>query len=317
MSKAGFVNYITRRVSGFSGRAQPWVLDDLQEFPELLIDQYGGPAGAHIVVKNCTAELRYQGQDEVRADIERLHEALAADGAGASGFFPATSPGCVAMAFPNMHYPDYETYLFALAGAMREEYSAILDAGLTLQIDSPDVPMGAHTSAWDNTVQRLGFQGYLELHVAALNAAVDGLDQDRIRVHLCWGNYTGPHQMDAPLTDVLPAVLKATPVGLSFEAASPRHEHEWEDIPGLKIPDDKMSIPGVIDVKHNVLEHPRLVSQRLRRFTDQVGCDRVIGGTDCGFGTFVGFGAIHPSVAWHKLDSLAEGARLASASRSS
>lgn len=314
MSKAGFVNYITRRVSGFSGLAQPWVLNDLMQFPELLIDQYGGPAGAHIVVKNCTGELRYQGHAEVAADIERLLAAIGPDANGTAGFLPATSPGCVAMCFPNQHYADYETYLFALAAALREEYTAILDAGLTLQIDCPDLPMGAHTSAWDNTPERLGFQGYLELHVAALNAAVEGLPQDRIRIHLCWGNYTGPHQMDAPLTDVLPAVLKATPVGLSFEAANPRHEHEWEDIPGLKIPEEKVLIPGVIDVKHNVLEHPRLVSQRLTRFADQVGRDRVIGGTDCGFGTFVGFGAIHPTVSWHKLDSLADGARLASGS---
>jgi len=311
MAKPGFTNYLTARVTGFSDRAAPWVLDDLTEFTDLLLEQYGGEAGAHIVMRNCTADVSYTGQDAVAADIATLSKALG-EVSVAEGFLPATSPGCFAMAAPNLHYDSYENYLFAIARALREEYRAIVESGLVLQLDCPDLPMAAHTSTWDDTVGRLGYQGYLELHIAALNEAVADLPADRIRMHICWGNYEGPHHMDVPLTEVLPATFAAKPMAISFEAANPRHEHEWEDLRELKIPDDKVLIPGVIDVKTNVLEHPRLIAQRIGRFADIVGRERVIAGTDCGFGTFTGFSAIMGSVAWLKLGALAEGARLAS-----
>lgn len=311
MAKPGFTNYLTSRVTGFEGRAGAWVLEDLKEFPDLLIEQYGGDAGAHIVVRNCTGDIRYIGHDAVATDIATLSRALGEVGA-VEGFLPATSPGCFAMVAPNQHYDSYENYLFAIARALREEYRAIVESGLVLQIDCPDLPMALHTSSWDNTVERLGYQKYLELHIAAINEAVAGLPPDRMRMHICWGNYEGPHHMDVPLTKVLPAVFGAKPAAISFEAANPRHEHEWEDLRKIHIPDDKVLIPGVIDVKTNVLEHPRLVAQRISRFADIVGRERVIAGTDCGFGTFVGFSAIMASVAWLKLGSLAEGARLAS-----
>jgi 5-methyltetrahydropteroyltriglutamate--homocysteine methyltransferase len=195
---------------------------------------------------------------------------------------------------------------------MGTEYRAIVDAGLLLQIDSPDLAMAPHTKTWDDAIGRLGLQGYIELHMAAIDEAVAGLDPDRIRTHVCWGNYTGPHQMDVPLTDVLPGVFAGRPRAVSFEAANARHEHEWADLATLAIPEDRVLVPGVIDTKTNVLEHPRLVAQRLSHFVELVGPDRVIAGTDCGFGTFVGFGAVHPAVAWLKLEALGEGARLAS-----
>jgi 5-methyltetrahydropteroyltriglutamate--homocysteine methyltransferase len=312
MSKPGFVNYVTSRLTGLDGDAPPWTLEDLSQFPELLIEQYGGEAGAHIVVKSCTGPITYVGTEAVQRDIEVLKEALAATPGAGSGFLPAASPGCIAMACPNHHYGSYEDYLFALARAMRSEYQAIVDADLLLQIDSPDLAMAPHTKTWDDAIGRLGLQGYIELHMAAIDEAVAGLDPDRLRTHVCWGNYTGPHQMDVPLTDVLPGVLAARPRAVSFEAANARHEHEWADLATMAIPQDKVLVPGVIDTKTNVLEHPRLVAQRLGHFVDLVGPDRVIGGTDCGFGTFVGFGAVHPAVAWLKLEALGEGARLAS-----
>ncbi len=311
MAKPGFTNYLTSRVTGYEGRAAPWMLDDLKEFPDLVMEQYGGEAGAHIVMRNCTSDIRYTGQHAVATDIAALSKAIA-DVDVVEGFLPATSPGCFAMAAPNQHYNSYENYLFAIARALREEYRAIVESGLLLQIDCPDLPMAMHTTSWDGTAQRIGYQKYLELHVAALNEAVADLPPDRMRMHICWGNYEGPHHMDVALTEVLPAVFEAKPTAISFEAANPRHEHEWEDLGKLTIPDGKVLVPGVIDVKTNVLEHPRLVAQRIGRFAGIVGRERVIAGTDCGFGTFVGFGAINDSVAWLKLGALAEGARLAS-----
>jgi 5-methyltetrahydropteroyltriglutamate--homocysteine methyltransferase len=311
MSKPGFTNYLTARVTGYEGRAAPWVLEDLAGFPDLAREQYGGQAGAHIVMRNCTGDIRYVGQDAVAADVAALSTAMSGTGV-AEGFLPATSPGCFALAAPNLHYDSYENYLFALARALREEYRAIVESGLLLQIDCPDLPMAAHTSSWDNTAKRIGYQEYLELHVAALNQAVAGLPPDRMRMHICWGNYQGPHHMDVALTKVLPAVFQARPAAISFEAANPRHEHEWEDLGTLTVPDDKVLIPGVIDVKTNVLEHPHLIAQRIGRFAGIAGRERVIAGTDCGFGTFVGFGAINDTVAWLKLSALGQGARLAS-----
>jgi len=311
MAKPGFTNYLTSRVTGYEGRAAPWMLDDLKEFPDLVMEQYGGEAGAHIVMRNCTSDIRYTGQHAVATDIAALSKAIA-DVDVVEGFLPATSPGCFAMAAPNQHYNSYENYLFAIARALREEYRAIVESGLLLQIDCPDLPMAMHTTGWDGTAQRIGYQKYLELHVAALNEAVADLPPDRMRMHICWGNYEGPHHMDVALTEVLPAAFEAKPAAILFEAANPRHEHEWEDLGKLTIPDGKVLVPGVIDVKTNVLEHPRLVAQRIGRFAGIVGRERVIAGTDCGFGTFAGFGAINNTVAWLKLGALAEGARLAS-----
>lgn len=311
MAKPGFSNYLTARVTGYEGRAAPWVLDDLKEFPDLLAEQFGGEAGAHVVMRNCTGDVHYVGQDAVATDTARLLKVIE-DVDVIEGFLPAASPGTFATLAPNQHYDSYESYLFAIARALREEYRAIVESGLLLQIDCPDLPMAMHGTGWDDTAKRLGYQKYLELHIAALDEAVADLPADRMRMHICWGNYAGPHHMDVPLTEVLPAVFEARPAAIAFEAANPRHEHEWEDLSKLKTPDDKILVPGVVDVKTNVLEHPRLVAQRIGRFADIFGRERVIAGTDCGFSSFVGFGGINDTVAWLKLGALAEGAKLAS-----
>jgi 5-methyltetrahydropteroyltriglutamate--homocysteine methyltransferase len=312
MSKPGFVNYIGQRLSGFGGLGQPWSLTDMAEMPDLVMALYGGPGGLHIKMPRCEGDVSYVGHDLVAHDIATLKSALADDPDG-QGFLPAASPGCIASAGQNVHYPDYETYLGAVADAMREEYRAIVDAGLILQLDCPDIPMAPHISGWlDEVYKELGQERYTELHLGALNAALEGIAADRVRLHLCWGNYAGPHHHDIPLEQVLEPALRAIPQTVSFEGANPRHEHEWETLASMTIPDDKVLSPGVIDTKTNVVEHPRLIAQRIARYADIVGRERVLPGTDCGFGTFTGFGLVEPDVAWMKLEALAEGAELAS-----
>jgi 5-methyltetrahydropteroyltriglutamate--homocysteine methyltransferase len=311
MTKSGFVNYLADRLSGFSGAAPPFSLSDLEEFPELLIEQYGGEAGAHVKLPVCTGPVSYSGHDAVAADLALFRRALAETGPG-EAFVPATSPGLFALMVPDQHYGDYESYLFAIARALREEYRAIVDAGFTLQIDSPDIPIANHMTTWATVLADRGFDGFVDLHLAAVNEAVGDLPRDKVRLHLCWGNYVGPHHMDPPLIDILRPALRANVGGLSFEAANPRHAHEWTIFSELEVPDDKVLLPGVIDTKTNVVEHPELVSQRIQQFARFVGRERVVPGTDCGFGTFVGFGTVLPKVCWMKLASLGEGARLAS-----
>jgi 5-methyltetrahydropteroyltriglutamate--homocysteine methyltransferase len=310
MGKPGFVNYVRERLSGFGGQAPPWSIDDLQAAPELAVAQYAGEAGAHIMPPNCEGAVTYVGQADVTRDVETLRLALDKTGHDAA-FLPAASPGCIATCSPNLHYPDYDSYLDALADAMAHEYRAIVDAGLLLQLDCPDIPMAGHTDFWcRDEVERRGLVGFAERHVAAIDRALEGIDPSRVRLHLCWGNYEGPHHLDVPLAELLPAVLAGRPRMISFEAANPRHEHEWEDVRGLAIPEDVVLMPGVVDTLNNIVEHPRLIAQRLRRYADVVGPERVIASTDCGFGTFVGFGRVGAQVAQMKLQAMAEGAAL-------
>lgn len=311
MAKPGFMNYAANRLTGFSGAADPFALLDMDDAPELLVAQYGGEAGAHIRLPTCTGDVAYAGHDAVAADIARFTAVLGDSGA-AAGFLPAISPGCVALFTPDEYYGDYETYLFAVADAMREEYKAIVDAGLMLQIDSPDVPGGKHFSTWCTYVKDKGYAAYVELHLAALTRALDGLPADRVRLHMCWGNYAGPHLMDVALEEVLVPALKAPVGSISFEGANPAHEHEWELFERITLPDDKVISPGVIDTKTNVVERPELVAQRIERYAGLVGKERVQPSTDCGFGTFVGFGPVLPKVSWLKLNALGAGAELAS-----
>ncbi len=311
MNKPGFVNYVGERLAGFGGHGEPWTLDDMHDMPDLVAHLYGGPGGTHINMPRCEGKISYVGQELVAEDIAHLKEALKGDD-DAEAFIPAASPGCISMAAENVHYPDYDSYLAALVEAMRIEYKAIVDAGFLLQLDCPDIPMMYHTSDWLNEEKKeKGNRYFTDLHLNALDDAIADLPRDRVRMHLCWGNYGGPHTMDVPLEEVLTPALKAKPMAISFEGANPRHEHEWETVAELDIPDDKVLIPGVIDTKSNVVEHPKLVSQRIVRYAELVGRERVIPGTDCGFGTFVGFG-IEPDVAWLKLQALGEGAKLAS-----
>jgi 5-methyltetrahydropteroyltriglutamate--homocysteine methyltransferase len=312
MNKPGFVNYIGERLTGFGGLGTPWSLADMDDVPQLVQALYGGPGGMHIMMPRCEGEIRYVGQKLVAEDIANLRAALDGDDE-AQAFIPAASPGVIAMSGENVFYPDYESYLGALSDAMREEYRAIIDAGFHLQLDCPDIPMLPHTNGWVNeAIEDMGFKRYVELQLEALDAAVADLPADRMRLHLCWGNYAGPHTHDVAIEEVLEPTLRSRPAVISFEGANPRHDHEWETIAGMTIPDDKVLMPGVIDTKTNVVEHPRLVAQRIGRYADIVGRERVVPGTDCGFGTFVGFGLVEPEVAWLKLEALAQGAELAS-----
>ena len=222
----------------------------------------------------------------------------------------SASPGVIALFQPNDYYPGHEAYLDALAEAMRVEYEGIVAAGFLLQIDSPDIGMGRHT-----IFRHQSDQEYLKLanlHIEVLNHALRNIPADRVRLHVCWGNYEGPHHLDAPMDMVLPVALKARAQALLFESANPRHAHEWTVFRDTKLPDDKVLVPGVIDSTSNFIEHPLLIAERIGRFVGIVGMERVIAGTDCGFATFAGYGAVDADVAFAKLGALVEGARIAS-----
>jgi 5-methyltetrahydropteroyltriglutamate--homocysteine methyltransferase len=311
--KPGFCNYLSARMDGIGGQADPWTLRDLAEVPELFAFYFSGEASPHAAMPACEGELRYHGEAAVKADLDTLRSAMRAAGAD-RGFVTAPAPGCIATHMTGRHYDGYEPYLFAAAEAMRPEYAAIAGAGLTLQLDSPDLGAVGHTDVWmSDFIEKVGFRRYVELNVEAINIATEGLDPDALRMHLCWGNYEGPHHRDTALADVIDIVLsRARPTGIGFEAANPRHEHEWEVFRDVRVPDDKVLVPGVIDTTTNFVEHPRLVAQRIGRFADLVGRERVVAGTDCGFGTFAGIGSVFADVAWMKLESLVQGAQLAS-----
>jgi 5-methyltetrahydropteroyltriglutamate--homocysteine methyltransferase len=226
------------------------------------------------------------------------------------GFMNAVSPGTIAVFQPNEYYPSHETYLEALANAMREEYELIVKSGLLLQLDCPDLAMGRHTRFKNLSDEE--FLRYAELQVEALNHALANVPADRVRLHVCWGNYEGTHVNDMDCAKIFPIAIKVKPMALLIEGANPRHEHEWEAWTRIKLPDDKILIPGVVASSSNYVEHPEVVAQRLLRYADVVGRERIIAGTDCGFGTFAGFGPVFPAFSWMKLRSLVEGARIAS-----
>jgi 5-methyltetrahydropteroyltriglutamate--homocysteine methyltransferase len=244
-------------------------------------------------------------------DVRRFRQALSRHGAGARGFLNAASPGLVTAFQPNQFHSSHEAYLSALVEAMRPEYEAIVAAGFDLQLDAPDLAMARHTGFQE--LDETEFLKRAAQNVEALNAATARLPSERLRIHICWGNYEGPHDHDIPLSKIIDIVLAARPSQILFEAANPRHEHEWTVWRDAKIPDDKVLVPGLIDTCSNYLEHPELIAQRLERYVRIVGPDRVIAGTDCGFGTFAGYGKIDPQVAWKKLSALREGADLAAA----
>jgi 5-methyltetrahydropteroyltriglutamate--homocysteine methyltransferase len=228
----------------------------------------------------------------------------------AEAFLTAASPGVISLFFRNDHYPSHEAYVFAIADAMRHEYETVVRAGFLLQVDCPDLAMGRHIQFADLSLEE--FRRMARLHVEALNHGLAGVPPDRVRMHVCWGNYEGPHHYDVPLEDIVDIAFAARPSGVSFEAANPRHAHEWRLFERVRLPEGKILIPGVLESKTNYIEHPELVAQRIGRYAKLVGRENVIAGTDCGFGTWVGQAAVDPGVVWAKLASLAEGARLAS-----
>jgi 5-methyltetrahydropteroyltriglutamate--homocysteine methyltransferase len=308
MSKISYATYIKDRITGFEGDSPRQPPKDLEEFPNFLRRQASSGGTPSYSRPCCVGEIRVKDMGPVAEDIANFLAALA-DAGAVEGFMNAASPGVIALFQPNRHYPDHETYLEALAEAMRPEYEAITGAGLILQLDSPDLGLGRHMMFKDRTDAE--YQRLAALHVEALNHATRNIDPARMRLHVCWGNYEGPHHCDAPMSMVLPIALKARPQALLFESSNPRHAHEWTVFRDAEIPEDKILVPGVLDTTTNFVEHPELVAERICRFADIVGRERVIAGTDCGFSTFAGFGAVDPDIVYAKLASMAEGARIA------
>jgi len=309
LSKISYATYIKDRITGFDGDTPREPGLDLIEFPRILKKLADSGATAKYKRPRCVGPIKVKSLEPVKADIQRMKDAVAAAGPTES-FMNAASPGVIALFQPNDYYPTQDEYLVAVADAMAAEYEAIVQSGILLQIDAPDLGMGRHTMYKHRSVEE-----YLELaerHVEILNHALKNVPADRVRMHICWGNYEGPHHHDVPLSQLLPIVMKAKPQALLFEAANPRHAHEWAVFRDQKIPDDKILIPGVLSSTTNYVEHPELVAERLVRFAEIVGRERVIAGSDCGFSTFAGFGPVDPDVTYMKLESMAQGARIAS-----
>jgi 5-methyltetrahydropteroyltriglutamate--homocysteine methyltransferase len=308
MSKPSYATYVKDRLSGFDGTSNTFVYQDLAEFPNLAKRVFGDPGRSRRRTPACTGPIGVGDPAAPLADIDNLKAALSGV-AAAGSFLSAASPGVISLFFRNDHYPSQEAYLFAIAEAMRGEYEAIAAAGVTLQIDCPDLAMGRHIQYADLSVEE--FRKRARLHVEALNHALAAIPPERVRIHLCWGNYEGPHHCDVPLAEVIDIAFAARAGTISFEAANPRHAHEWTLFERVKLPEGKTIIPGVIESKSNFIEHPELVAQRIARYANLVGRDNVIAGSDCGFGTWVGQAAVDPDVVWAKLAAMAEGARLA------
>jgi len=309
MSKISYATYIKDRITGFDGDSERQPPSDLEEFPGFLQRQAGSGGTPTYRRPCCVGDIKVKDMGPVTEDIDNMLAAMRQH-APTEGFMNAASPGVIALFQPNKHYDSQDAYLEALANAMTAEYRAIVDAGLVLQLDSPDLGLGRHMLFKDKSDDE--YQAQAALHVDALNHALDGIPKDRVRLHVCWGNYEGPHHHDAPMEMVLPIALRANAGALLFESSNPRHAHEWEVFANTKLPDDLILIPGVIDSTTNFVEHPKLVAERICRFADIVGRERVIAGTDCGFSTFAGFGAVDEDIVFAKLDSMAVGARIAS-----
>jgi 5-methyltetrahydropteroyltriglutamate--homocysteine methyltransferase len=311
MSKIGYATYVRHRLSGFElgdvPRATPADLDAYARFRDA---QAASGKGYRYQRPICRGPVAYEHPEPLERDLRDLAEALQGQPVAGS-FMNAPSPGIVALFCPNEHYPSLDAYLDALVEALKVEYERIIAAGHLLQIDAPDLAMGRHIMYRD--VDDATFVAAAERHVDAINRALRDVPADRVRMHVCWGNYEGPHHLDIDVAKILPTVLRAKPATLLFEAANPRHEHEWAAWAQADIPDDKILAPGVIDTTYNYIEHPELVAQRLGRFVDIVGPERVVASTDCGFSTWAGYGAIDPDICWAKLRTLAEGAQLADA----
>jgi 5-methyltetrahydropteroyltriglutamate--homocysteine methyltransferase len=310
MSKIGYATYIRHRLSGFElgdvPRATPADLDAYPRFRDRLAAE---GATAKYLRPICRGPIAYENREPLERDLERFRSAREAEGADGA-FMNAPSPGIIALFQPNEHYPSTEEYLGAIAEAMKTEYEGIVESGILLQIDAPDLAMGRHIMYRDRSDEE--FVASAEAHIEALNRALREVPSDRVRLHVCWGNYEGPHHLDIGVEKIIHLILEAKPATILFEASNPRHAHEWTVWREADIPDDKVLAPGVLDTTTNFIEHPKLVAERILRFAEIVGPERVLAGTDCGFGTWAGFGPIDPDICWAKLRSLAEGAALAS-----
>jgi 5-methyltetrahydropteroyltriglutamate--homocysteine methyltransferase len=308
-SKPSYATYVKDRLDGFGGTGNTFVYQDLVDFPNLAKRVFGDPGRSRRKTPACNAPIRVRDESAAKGDVENLKSALAATNA-AHAFMSAASPGVVSLFFRNDHYASHEAYLFAIADAMRHEYETVAAGGIVLQIDCPDLAMGRHIQYAALNIAE--FRKRAAMHIEALNHAVANIAPEQLRMHLCWGNYEGPHHCDVPLADIIDLVFTARPSAISFEAANPRHGHEWTLFERVKLPPGKVLIPGVIESKSNFIEHPELVAQRLGRYAGLVGRENVIAGSDCGYGTWVGQAAVDPDVVWAKLDALVEGAGIAS-----
>lgn len=314
MGKESYSTYVRERLSGFTGPSEAAIgIADLAEYPNYLerfMRDMGETTGSVMAPPSCNGPIAVKDRDQVQADIDNLRAATAAV-ESEDVFLSAASPGVIALFFANHHYPDRESYVGAIAEAMRFEYEAIAAAGFLVQVDCPDLAMGRHIQFADASLEE--FRTQARLNVEALNHATQDIDPDQLRMHLCWGNYEGPHHRDVALRDIIDIVFSARPNAISLEACNPRHDHEWAVFEDVALPDGKVLMPGVIDSTNNYIEHPELVAQRLVRYAKLVGKENVIASTDCGFGTAAGMPIVDPDIGWAKFDAMAEGARLADA----
>ena len=308
LSKPSYATYIKDRLNGFGGTGNTFVYQDVHEFPRLEQKVFGDPGRSRRKTPACNAPISARDVDAAQTDVAHLKAALAGKKV-AGAFMSAASPGVVSLFFRNDYYKDFESYIFAIADAMRQEYETVARGGFVLQIDCPDLAMGRHIQYAD--LDLAGFRKRAQLHVAALNQAVANIPAEQLRMHLCWGNYEGPHHHDVPLSDIIDIVFSAKPNAISLEAANPRHAHEWNVFERVKLPDGKVLIPGVIESKSNFIEHPELIAHRIGHYAKLVGRENVIAGSDCGYGTWVGQAAVDPDVVFAKLAAMAEGARIA------
>ena len=306
MSKPSYATYIKDRLDGFGGESGTYSFRDLDEFPGTKAKVFADTGRAKRKAPACNAPIAVRDMAAPQIDAERL-VGLAGSG---PAFMSAVSPGTTSLFFANEHYPSHEAYLFAIADALAHEYETIAAAGLMLQIDCPDLAMGRHVQYAD--LDLAGFRKAIALHIEALNHALRNIPAERLRMHLCWGNYPGPHHCDVPLADIIDLVWTAKPATILFEAANPRHAHEHALFESVAVPEDKILAPGLIEPQSTYIEHPALIAQRIGRYADIVGRERVIGGVDCGFSIHVGSGGLDPEVVWAKLAALAQGAEIAS-----
>jgi 5-methyltetrahydropteroyltriglutamate--homocysteine methyltransferase len=309
MSKPGYSTYVADRLTGFAGHEPAKPRLDTGPYPNFMA-AYNRMTGDNVARRAvCVGPIAVMDEAPLKEDIANLRDALAQVSA-VEGFMTAASPGLVPVFQTNRHYPSHEAYVEAIAAAMQPEYEAIVDAGFVLQLDCPDLAMARHTSFQD--LSEADFLKRAQFHVEVLNHALRNVPAEMCRIHICWGNYEGPHDHDIDFAKVAPILIKAKPQALVIEAANPRHAHEWAVWRDLKLPDDKVLVAGVLDTSTNYVEHPELVAERLCRFAELVGRVRVMAGSDCGFGTFAGYGKIDPDIAFKKLRAMAEGAAIAS-----
>jgi 5-methyltetrahydropteroyltriglutamate--homocysteine methyltransferase len=308
MSKPSYATYIKDRLDGFGGTGNTFVYQDVHEFPMLEKRVFGDPGRSRRKTPACNAPISVRDKEAPVVDADNLKAALAGV-KSTGGFMSAASPGVVSLFFRNDYYKDFESYIYAIADAMRYEYEVVAKAGLVLQIDCPDLGMGRHIQYADLSVQE--FRKRAQLHVEALNHATSNISPEQLRMHVCWGNYEGPHHRDIPLADIVDIVFSARPNAISFEAANPRHAHEWTLFETVKLPEGKLLIPGVLESKSNFIEHPELIAQRIGHYAKLVGRENVIAGSDCGYGTWVGQAAVDPDVVFAKFKAMAEGAAIA------